>query len=129
METGKELDNLVATEVMGWTRHEGSVPLTWETPDGHLRTWQPTSFGSFRPSIDHKDVWEGVEKLIGEGFAFRISTTHDGEKFFYYVAAFSHGGIGRGSDEEYISYEADSVEAPHAICLAMLRAKGVWYDP
>jgi len=42
METGRELDALVAEKVMEWEVREGAVPLTWMMHSGVWRTWEAT---------------------------------------------------------------------------------------
>lgn len=55
-----ELDSWIAEQVMGW-KHLGG--LSWKTEEGTIRSWEDTSFRSFRPSLHIESAWEVVEKI------------------------------------------------------------------
>lgn len=105
MKPGRELDALVARDVMGWEvrgPHSGPWVILRGYPEyPHLtdKTW--------RPSTDIADAWEVVEKLA------------DGTRTVHVWKPRNYGwgcSIGHSHGEAYT--------APHAICLAALRAVG-----
>jgi hypothetical protein len=58
---GPALDAAVA-KVLGWTELPAGAPA-WETPEGRIRTWEPTSYGMWQPSEDIASAWELVESM------------------------------------------------------------------
>ena len=135
MQAGRELDALVAEKVMGievqWRpwhdRHgnEGREPyMANASRQGRLARGQPLySGGAINPySTDISAAWEVVEKLrksyrvriheFGSGWQASLEIK-DGR--LRYPIEISHEG-----DES-----ANSDTAPHAICLAALKAVGI----
>jgi len=125
MEAGIKLDALIAKHVMGldviiakpsggvicsgvWNRitpcDDGSLMCEHPTYDGYMHV----GFGSNRYSADIKAAWEVVEKMD-------LFIAYSLQKF---------GGKYVVLDEDRIIV-AGSDTAPHAICLAALKAKGV----
>lgn len=118
MKPGRELDALVAEKVMGWRvvrepQDDGyggpplPKPFLWAIGDGTPAVFregqepQPWS-----PSRDIAAAWEVVEKVSGSYFILDFDSG-------YWSAEFSPSGMGmRGTT------------APHAICLAALKAVG-----
>lgn len=96
MKPSRELDILVATKVMG-------MP---EDPD--LWVWAP------RYSLSLEAAWEVVEKMKDKGFA---SAMVNGIAANHVIFQF-YNALGKE-----IKKQAES--APHAICLAALKAMGV----
>lgn len=49
-----QLDDWIAEKFMGWKPLDfGDLQIIgWEMKDGKVMTWEPTSFGSFKPSAD-----------------------------------------------------------------------------
>lgn len=106
MEAGRELDERIASEVMGWKR-DGAA---WMSPAG-LRTIELSSFGSFQPSTDMAAAWEVVEKLTEKSEPhFELSRGRDGW----------HAGFDLDRPFKRVTAQADT--APHAICKAALKA-------
>jgi hypothetical protein len=111
---GRDLDVLVATKVMGWVRLDDGVdPHTsepferWRRSDGSKYSGIP----SYSTSIEA--AWEVVEKL-------HLSLVWNDEGWEVYTEdqvvdhELEHGG-----------FAARERSAPHAICLAALKAVGV----
>ena len=63
MPAGREMDVLVAEKVMEWrdVTLDGYPPV-WEVGES-LRTWEPTSFGSFMPSTEIAAAMELEPKM------------------------------------------------------------------
>lgn len=121
MEAGRELDALIAEKVMGLVRcekHPGSYC--------HALPDSPTKGGETRSySTDISAAWEVVEKLSQVRptcFIFKISKSPGGNhKVWVYETMF------RESYDEFLErlcVEAVEDTAPHAICLAALKAIG-----
>lgn len=124
MKPGRELDALIAEKVMGYKRidfkdlkhlENEDSPHIWVDPDGFKHGCSPP----FSTSIEA--AWEVVEKLQSNGgFVFEFKSS---EKFVQ--AVFNHllptpETLWRGS-----TVWTEKVTAPHAICLAALKALGV----
>lgn len=135
MEAGRELDALVAEKVMGatWTHQErwpGGPADIMKLPDGsggvlaerRCTDGRVLLAGGLRPySTSISDAWEVVEKLAEHGFWLRLTfktVVHDDdarwEAWFRCVQAGVRG--------DHVEHEPT---APHAICLAALKAVGV----
>lgn len=102
MKPGSELDLLVAENIMGkyWGGANNTIPA-------YLRE------GLLPYSTDIAAAFEVVEKMKTEFKNFELRTLrlpHGHEKYICYFNAF---------------YGKASESAPHAICLAALKAKGV----
>jgi hypothetical protein len=119
---GREMDALVAERVMGWKlwsydedRYasttddymDASVNDGWiwkdETGDSDGEAWE------WQPSIDIRAAWEVVEKLDAPDFQVKRVDYGPGQTWM------------AGVDGRWFDY-GDS--APHAICLAALKAVG-----
>lgn len=98
---GRELDALVAEKAMGWARNRGSG-VGFTTPDGEYR-----SIDIWSPSTDIAAAWQVVGKLRERGFGFSLNDAW----IAWFLAAPNE-------------YQASADTAPHAICLAALRAVG-----
>lgn len=114
MTAGRELDALIAEKVMGWKvfRNGEHGPHRWEaeTDRGTLRVIDSSYSGDgFSPSTDIAAAWEVVEKVRKEAGDFQLALVDYGSAW---AARFD---------------KASAVErtAPHAICLAALKAVGV----
>lgn len=95
MEAGREMDALVARQVMGWPEqdcHPGA--LAW---------------AGWSPSTDIDSAWDVVEKMI-EKHRVDLHGLRGGKDWRCWVAGFDH---------------ADAPTAPLAICRAALKAVGV----
>ncbi len=120
MEAGRELDALVAEKVMGWrdvrpghyTGSPGTMygkapqPQPWDSPQDR------TKGVSFVPFYSTKiaDAWEVIEKLADRDPMIAMWGYEDGTAGWF-------------CDFEGIKDHART--APHAICLAALKAVGV----
>ena len=125
MKAGRELDALVATE-MGWTavyaehayqQWEYGDPGMWEAETGRGVGIPPGGiykrpFPRYSTSI--AAAWEVVEKMCEDGDVF-IENWQDGEW------TVSTKPLGFRDNGVVVS----ALTAPHAICLAALRASGV----
>ena len=119
LEPGPELDALVAEKVMGWevTRRDhpmlegGEQVIHAKDADGALRAviWDIANYPRslwWNPSADIKAAWEVVERFQDTWFVL-TSRHHEGD---WYCSCGSH-------ENDVIAHTA-----PHAICLAALKA-------
>lgn len=115
LKPGREMDALVAQHVMGWTlSHRGNC---WNKNGKNAY-----SVLMWNPSTDIKAAWEVVEKLSKLSFQLKSSRNHRQDK-----DAYTHSArFGFNAEKLDRNYMADGVTAPHAICLAALKAVG--YD-
>lgn len=116
MEAGRELDALVAEKVMGWTKrisadHTGSeikvlrnmgIIYAWKDAERKERGLDVPAY-----STDIAAAWQVAEMM--RGLDFRLNKDGD------WVCCF--GGT--------VAFCGESDTAPHAICLAALKAVGV----
>lgn len=116
MKPGRELDVLVATHVMRWHEYVDSNPKEVIRTQGDTADHPCAKCGSYyghgiKPySTDIAAAWEVVEKI---GTEFAIERWPDYK-----------GGIIRASFNRQHEW-SKAVTAPHAICLAALKAVGV----
>ena len=149
MVAGRELDEAVATTVMGlvpcdeWTllHHggfagpayglmAGSCPKHGGHPDEPTRC---TPAETFPPaySTDIAAAWEVVEKLRADGYTVAVTTS--GHEAFAHVMVYRTKPY--GDDDELRVMDKESCEganadtAPHAIALAALAAVGALPTP
>lgn len=106
MKPGRELDALVAEKVMGWTLPQHSPFLLWQGRNCVVE---------FRPSTDIAAAWEVVEKM-SDGFRFDL---HKVGGMSLWNTRFTENKVFNALTSTY-----DSTLAPHAICLAALKAVG-----
>jgi hypothetical protein len=118
MEAGRELDALVATNVMGWTAWaspmtpKGSTePDCWRTGDRQSPTLR---ISAFEPSTDIDDAWLVVEAMRAKGWLFALND-RNGETGKPCWCEFADVGYAVGGQ----AWEADW---PLAICRAALHA-------
>jgi hypothetical protein len=111
MKAGSELDVLIATEIMG-AIDRGSGWVEW-----------PPTRGIIVPPRYSKDIsaaWQVVEKIVGPDVNFRLHRSLDGN----YSALIGDGDYGAETDMRYKHWSVSDT-APHAICLASLKAMGI----
>lgn len=144
MKPGRELDALVAEKVMGWRAHSPGYPSLVDingVPTGWLASGQGSQGDDpdFRPSTDIAAAWEVVEKisqlfkdkmikwsdsLLMEELCngIRIQKVDD-----YWKAGLTSGEDSLHGEEHPFMANRSAVgeTAPHAICLAALKAVGV----
>lgn len=113
------MDALLAERVMGWTPQARSG-VGFTTPEGEYR-----SIDIWTPSVDIAAAWQVVEKLDRDGWWWTLDKTWTAD----------------GPDQWQVSLlpseslqtdrrgDALAPTAPHAICLAALRAVGALPDP
>ncbi len=113
MNPGRELDALVAEKVMGWK----SFGEHWAIPGEANDIRRVHKKVHWRPSEDISAAWQVVSHMKSQSnglFGFmvdlRLSEEWDAEFDMY---------------DEQESYKATGDTAPHAICLAALKAVGV----
>ena len=105
LQPGPELDRLVAEKVMGWKKWSTTGDHLWTAADSRVRSLRPEDAWAFNPSTNIAHAWEVVEKLIDKDPNIGIDC--DGN---WACSLWNH--VAR----------ADT--APHAICLAALKAVG-----
>jgi hypothetical protein len=109
MKPGRELDMLIAEKVMGYEYHPTKrymAPKNYRDRDG-FRVWDEDIP---HYSTDIAAAWEVVTKLAEEGKQIRISNKAMGNNYWW---SYIEEGAAQGES------------APHAICLAALKALGV----
>jgi hypothetical protein len=107
MDAGRQMDELVATKVMGYSLR-GDYAYTKNEHGGEtIFTFEPTSFGSFMPSTDITAAWEIIGKF-DEISVRKYQTISPG---FRYICRIDIDG------EDVI---ANGLTAPEAICKAAL---------
>jgi hypothetical protein len=114
MEPGRELDALVAEKVMGWKR-DG---MSWIDTDGEIRYYEASKY---EPSTSIAAAWEVVEAMRMRGFSLNLNQVihADGSNEWYVQVQFFKNPKGYNPG----GYEP-AAAAPHAICLAALKALG-----
>lgn len=103
----REINQLVAHHVMGWTY--------FDAPRGYRGNW-------WQPTENITDAWKVVEKM-GCEYEIIISKHKDG---MILANCLFMDDKGKVDFDKWYSATADI--APMAICLAALKAKGVEYD-
>lgn len=112
LKPGRELDALVAEKVMGWSL-DGYF---WYCGDKPTRYKSGLFEDEFSPSTDIAAAWEVVEKLNLISWNRVLAKTSDGR---WCTAVFSE------MDQDHCcEYDTIAESAPHAICLAALKAVG-----
>jgi len=129
MKAGRELDALVAEKVMGMEPTEDPWIFRWRYPEPtrgmkivYIDAPDPSrAWNLFQPSADIKAAWEIVEKLKSEGLRLILTPTADGYEagFLWFKPEQEFTCWTAACDGQYCK------SAPHAICLAALKAKGV----
>lgn len=109
MKPGRELDALIAEHVMGLERITSLyLEIGWR-PKG-----VPVGVHQLKPySTDIAAAWEVVEKM--GVLTWHIWKTLD-DRFY--------AQFGKDQDEFHLKHTAEAGSAPHAICLAALKAVG-----
>jgi len=140
MKPGRELDALVAEKVMGWPHLEKGQTSTIEIPylpfttHLHRTTAGHLSIGSnpWRPSTDIAAAWEVVEKVNSLSVIRGITCDlciHVILGDSYSCTIFEMSSMGYvGQDEIFKEVNQDGDTAPHAICLAALKAVGFEFE-
>ncbi len=103
-----ELNELAAVEVMGWENHFYYANRRYNGVfgvNGVQKDWNPTT--------DMTDAFEIIRFLKQKGYRFHMSVNIQGN----YVAIFK-------IENKMLEWEADSLEAPRAITMASILAKG-----
>lgn len=119
MKPGRELDALVAKKVMGWTKHRRAAgedvdySFNWVPPEfrGDVAYWRPLP----RYSEDIAAAWVVVSKLPCAHLAVEWRDGRGWEAWF---------AIWDSVKQDADVYEGLGDTAPHAICLAALKAVG-----
>jgi hypothetical protein len=117
MEAGREMDDLIATRVMGWKMGNTSVLPRMNIPVWHDGNWNISHFYEWRPSTDIAAAWEAVDKLRKDGFNCVFSLPYTNSAIRQHILF--DGG------EETDARSSDWVygdELPLAICRAALLA-------
>ena len=131
MESGRELDALVAEKVMGgyvvnpdamanvgeiwyWLHPKDGVLCGMPYKVGKMKQWDH-QWHRWKPSIDISAAWQVVEKMRADGWIYEI-TEHLNDPAIQ-CAMFANRS---GGDEQWSAANT----APLAICLAALKAVG-----
>ena len=130
MKAGRELDNLMATEVMGWVRHDYEAPILGTSDVEKWTEWTDETgsykaiCGVWKPSEDITAAWPLHLAICGASFTER----HD------YLLALGPTICERLRKEAVPPLgEHESIDWPWLlsalepvdICLATLKAKGI----
>lgn len=113
---GPELDRMIAEKVMGWQSYAGvgtflrPCGVIIYTNKSHHNPWSPST------RIDH--AWEVAERFSRDGWGFTLDSAPDDHG--NWCNGWFFAGIGK--------YTARALGAPHAICLAALKAVGESHD-
>ena len=111
---GRELDALVAEQVMGWVCC-GDARNFWHT-GAEYRTLSETSYGSFAPSTDIAAAWEVVAKML-ETHTVDVNAI-PGESVIQWGVTMQKMPFAA----RYPEHGACAKTAPEAICLCALQA-------
>ena len=138
MKAGRELDDLMATEVMGWVRHDYTAPILGTDDVERWTEWTDKTScfkgicGVWKPSEDIAAAWEVAERLCnwdvddnmlvlkgqGPDLTEQEPYLDDNGKQWWTADIQGTEGHNVGKAET----------APHAICLAALKVKGIGFD-
>lgn len=116
MNPGKELDELVATKVMGWTLGYD------EYVSEKTESWFDNKFlmrvELFKPSTDISDAWKVLNHLDRNHWRFRIISALDisSDRFFYSLK------LDKAAEMEVVADFYSLDKFPEAICLAALKS-------
>jgi hypothetical protein len=100
--TNAELDDMMATRVMGWTPHGGD----WRHPDGIVYT-----SGDWQPSTMDEPMVDVLFKVLRDGYSPRFFQSSD--KRFFWVRVYRN---------EEVICEAGALTLPRALCEAIAAA-------
>lgn len=120
MNSGRDLDALVAEKVMGWDVSRDSLwQEVYEQPDDFVETSKERKLRrTLQPySTDIATAWDVVDKMSEKG-----EWTLNGQERLGWTATFyaSTGGM----DAKVTRVEGTAETAAHSICLAALKAVG-----
>ncbi len=121
MKAGRELDERVAVEVMGWHKDQRPDHYHWLNEEGGETgyDWLDKPIRPFDPSTNIAVAWEVLEKLREPLFRIKIEIAAD-QWDMPYVTCDLFGVYSRQGQHGFA--RADT--APPAICLAGLQAVG-----
>lgn len=127
LQAGPELDRLVAERVMGWTAEEIGGSLTGFT-NGRIISASRSEHRAdgrvitFHPSENIAHAWEVVEHLRKNRF-LALELTPKTEPVGWWTASWIDVGDANEDDYEMVhDVYVHAPTAPHAICLAALKA-------
>lgn len=120
MNPGPELDRLVAEKVMGWTGSNGEA---WKANGIATDYVVGGADLGLHPSTNIAHAWEVVDHLR-KTKKVHIIVWPDDVKDVYQAADFTEQGFGDHWIDGDIDRLSEAPSAPHAICLAALRAIG-----
>jgi len=107
MKAGRELDDIMATDVMGWEL----IPCTGNGPAVYhdYKNNKDTLVENWHPSTDISDAWEVVEKLSPtHHFQLKNHSHHCNWEVIFWLF-----------NQEHLKATGDT--ASHAICLGALK--------
>jgi hypothetical protein len=119
MKAGRELDALIAEQVMGWTKR--SIPDEIVGPEWYWcsEAGPKQLVSSWRPSTEIHWAWMVVERLRGQHCCTKLYSDHGYVWECTLIKEFDDPHAG----EQPLFGQAET--APLAICLAALKAVGV----
>lgn len=128
----RKIDALVAEHVLGWrfckSTFEQYEPSFWVDSNGKF-IWSST----FTPSTDIAAAWKALETLgrgatVAETYGRGWICTNLGSDYWqdHELSAAEFKQCHPNDDDGQVYYAVQAPAAPLAICLAALRAKGVW---
>lgn len=121
MKPGRDLDALVAEKVMGWLNNEKDTlaPGMWGIMDWRAdgTPFLAANFPSY--STDITAAWEVVDRLSSDG-----SWVLHGQEGLGWEAELNYQNGRFLQNEDTVSIGRGNT-APHAICLAALKAEGI----
>ena len=132
MKAGRELDDLMATEVMEWEKRQVGKAGRWVWVLAAQERLVPTMADSYwSPSIYIASAMEvvghtlrGWDKPDWEPEFSLACCLRDKDEPIWWEAQFGLKCFGVGMDDEWLAW-AEGATASHAICVAALKAKGI----
>ncbi len=133
LEPGRELDKIIAVQLMGYERFECEFTATpmWRSPDGTEYAESETFFNFIAFSTDIAAAWQVVEKVTdlnpnyyGFELTFLGSCKDDKCEVHGLDSEVKKWRVWFFHGPENIPLRREAETAPHAICLAALAAVG-----
>lgn len=124
----QNIDELVATHVMGWKKEQTGKLIEWFKYYGEKRYNISYQVSIFHPSTNIADAWTVVEKMNDHGYNVCLNTAHEtcgGVRRGEAKSGDLHCNFFKRNDDVWTSNSVYADTAPLAISLAALKAIGV----